>query len=298
LTVFLGDSGHVELVRRGIADGLQGEVSQSFVNVKRSTFSFDFPVGALLTGDCAEFRSLDGSPLDFVAENGWESDQAHDIGKWFIHVDQVGGIRLYKKFSDAVAGEEKGRISLRAISRTIKITVSVANSEPRMVGQVVSYVLSTDRETIDTSSLGDEFREQYSTLMSGSGHIECFFDYRHLLCSEVPETAELAIYMHSLLLRQRFGAEFAAKFYIISEGAATGTSAGNDSVWYEINGLITHVGLSCTGGEPVHSSIDFVTTGEIKLKVATVTEARLLLESGGKIRLQDSQGYLLLEDEN
>ena len=299
MTVYLGDSGHVELIRKGIADRLQGEVAQSFISAKKATFSFDFPVGALLTGDSAEFRTLDGSPLDFVAEDGWESDQTHDIGKWFIHVDQVGGISLYKNFSDAVAGEEKGRISLRAISRTIKITVSVVNSDPRIVGQVISYELNTDRDTVDTSSLGDEFRQHYSTLISGSGQMDCFFDYRHLLCSEVPETAELAIYMHSLILRQRFGSEFAAKFYIISEGAATGVLASNDSVWYEIEGRVTSVGVSCLGGgEAIRSTIRFVTTGEIKLKVATVTEPRLLLESGGKIRLQDSQGYLLLEDEN
>jgi hypothetical protein len=256
-------------------------------------------VGSLLTGDYAEFRSIDGSPLDFVADDGWEDDQAHDIGKWFIHVDQVGGIKLYRNFSDAVAGEPKGRISLKATSRTIKIAVSVTNSESRIVGQVTSYELNTERDTVDTSSLGDEFRQQFSTLISGSGQMDCFFDYRHLLCSEVPNTAELAIYMHSLLLRQRFGSEFAAKFYIISEGAATGASASNDSVWYEIEGKLTSIGISCLGGgEAIRSTIRFVTTGEIKLKVATVTEPRLLLESGGKIRLQDSQGYLLLEDDD
>ena len=298
MTVFLGESGHVELIRKGIADSLQGEVAQSFVNVKKAKFSFDFPVGALQTGDHAEFRSLDGSPLDFVAEDAWEDDQAHDIGVWFVHVDQVGGVMLYRYFSDAVAGEERGRLSLKAITRTIKITVSVASSESRILGQVIGYTLSTDREAIDTSSLGDEFRQQYSTLMSGSGNMECYFDYRHLICSDTPNTSELAVYIHSLLLRQRFGSEFAAKFYIIREGAATGAHAGNDAVWYEFEGLVTHVGISCIGGEAIRSSIDFVTTGEIKLKIATVTEPRLLLESGGKIRLQDSQGYLLLEDEN
>ena len=98
---------------------------------------------------------------------------------------------------------------------------------PRVLGQIVKFELSTDREAVDTTGLGDEFRNQYSTLITGSGSIECIFDYA------VAGQVEVAVYLHNLLLRQQFGSDFKANLYILSEGQAQGANAANDSIWYE-----------------------------------------------------------------
>jgi len=146
---------------------------------------------------------------------------------------------------------------------------------PRVLGQIVKFELSTDREAVDTTGLGDEFRNQYSTLITGSGSIECIFDYA------VAGEIEVAVYLHNLLLRQQFGSDFKANLYILSEGQAQGANAANDSVWYEISGVMTQAGISCAAGDIIGSTFTFVTTGEIKLRVQTTTFGDLVLNSAG-----------------
>lgn len=296
MAVYLGNAGHVELIRSGVANALQGDMVNAYVNTSKGAFSFNFQIGTLLTGDFVEFRTADGTDLSFVAASGWDDAAQHPFGNWYINVDQVGSIRLYRNFTDAVAGESTGRVSLATISRTIPISCSVANTAPRTLGQVVSYELTTDRETVDTSSLGDEFRNQYSTMITGSGQFDCLFDYRYASNSRYPESAELPIYLHNLLLRQQFGSEFTAKLYIIGSGYGQGSDADNDSVWHEITGIVTQAGISCDSNDVMRSTIRFVTTGEIKLRVATVPQGYLLQESGSRIKLQDNSGFLILED--
>jgi hypothetical protein len=47
--------------------------------------------------------------------------------------------------------------------------------------------LNTDRETIDATSLSDKFRKQYSAgIISGSGSIDCLFDYTSTGIKETP----------------------------------------------------------------------------------------------------------------
>lgn len=291
MTVYLGNQGNIELIRSGVADALAGDVINAFVNLGRDTFSFDFQVGTLLTGDFVQFRTTDGTNLDFIAAAGWPDSTVHPLGNWYVNVDQLGAIRLYAEFADALVGESNGRVDLASIARTIPIICSVINDTYRTFGQVTNYELTTDRETVDTSVLGDEFRQQYSTLITGSGRLDCFFDYRD------GGENELAVYLHKLLLRQKFGSEFKANLYILTGGYGQGVGAANDSIWHEITGVVTQVGIQCNADDALRSTISFVTTGEIKLRVETVpTPGLLLQESGSKIRLENSSGFLALEE--
>jgi hypothetical protein len=51
MAVYLGNAGHVELIRSGIANALQGNIVNAYVNTSKGAFSFDFQIGTLLTGD-------------------------------------------------------------------------------------------------------------------------------------------------------------------------------------------------------------------------------------------------------
>ena len=266
MTVYLGNAGNIELIRDS-GDQITGTIAPANVNTEKDMFSFDFNSGTLVTGDFVEFSSA--STLSFVS--GW----AYPKGNWFVSVDQLGGLRLYNTYSDAVAGTSNNRVALATPGSSIAITCTILNSVPRILGQIVRFELSTDREAVDTTGLGDEFRNQYSTLITGSGSIECIFDYA------VAGEIEVAVYLHNLLLRQQFGSDFKANLYILSEGQAQGANAATDSVWYEISGVMTQAAISCAAGDIIGSTFTFVTTGEIKLRVQTVTWADLLLNSAG-----------------
>ncbi len=266
MTVYLGNAGNVKLIRDS-GDTITGTIRAVDVNTTRSTFSFDFSFGAFVTGDFVDFSSA--STLSFVS--GW----AYPKGNWFVNVDQIGGLRLYNTYSDAIAGTPNNRVALAVPGADIVVNCRILNSVPRLLANIIRFELSTDREAVDTTGLGDEFRNQYSTLITGSGSIDCIFDY-----ATVGQT-EIAVYLHNLLLRQQFGSDFKANLYILTEGQAQGATAGNDSVWYEISGVMTNAAIQCTAGDIIESRFTFVTTGEIKLRVQTSTWGDLLLNSAG-----------------
>ena len=279
MTVYLGNAGNIELTRDS-GDVIAGTIAPASVNTAKGMFSFDFSFGAFVTGDFVEFSSIE--TLSFIS--GW----AYSKGNWFVNVDQLGGLRLYNTYSDAVAGTSNNRVTLAVPNVSIDITCKILNSVPRVLGQIVRFELSTDREAVDTTGLGDEFRNQYSTLITGSGSIECIFDYA------IAGETEIAVYLHNLLLRQQFGSDFKANLYILGEGQAQGVNAANDSVWYEINGVMTNAAISCAAGDIIGSTFTFVTTGEIKLRVQTVTWADLLLNSAGdRLVLSTADGDIL-----
>jgi hypothetical protein len=279
MTVYLGNAGNIELTRDS-GDVIAGTIAPASVNTAKGMFSFDFSFGAFVTGDFVEFSSA--STLSFIS--GW----AYTKGNWFVNVDQLGGLRLYNTYSDAVAGTSNNRVTLATPGASVAVNCKILNSVPRVLGQIVRFELSTDREAVDTTGLGDEFRNQYSTLITGSGSIECIFDYA------VAGETEIAVYLHNLLLRQQFGSDFKANLYILGEGQAQGVNAANDSVWYEINGVMTNAAISCAAGDIIGSTFTFVTTGEIKLRVQTVTWADLLLNSAGdRLVLSTADGDIL-----
>jgi hypothetical protein len=279
MTVYLGNAGNVELIRDS-GDVIAGTISPANVNVSKGMFSFDFSFGAFVTGDFVEFSSA--STLSFVS--GW----AYPKGNWFVNVDQLGGLRLYNTYSDAIAGTSNNRVALATPGAAVAVSCKILNSVPRLLANIIRFELSTDREAVDTSSLGDEFRNQYSTLITGSGSIDCIFDYA------TAGQTEIAVYLHNLLLRQQFGSDFKANLYILTEGQGQGVNASNDSVWYEIQGVMTNAAIQCTAGDIIESRFTFVTTGEIKLRVQTVTWADLLLNSAGdRLVLSTADGDIL-----
>jgi hypothetical protein len=279
MTVYLGNAGNIELIRDS-GDVITGTIAPASVDVSKGMFSFDFSFGAFVTGDFVEFKST--TTLSFVS--GW----AYTKGNFFVNVDQLGGLRLYNTYSDAVAGTSNNRVALATPGASIAITCTILNSVPRILGQIVRFELSTDREAVDTTVLNDEFRNQYSTLITGSGSIECIFDYA------VAGEIEVAVYLHNLLLRQQFGSDFKANLYILSEGQAQGVNAANDSIWYEISGVMTQAAISCAAGDIIGSTFTFVTTGEIKLRVQTTTWGDLLLNSAGdRMVLSTADGDVL-----
>jgi len=279
VSIYLGNAGNIELTRDS-GDTIAGTINVANVDADKDMFSFNFSFGAFVTGDFVEFSSA--STLSFV------SGYAYTKGNWFVNVDQLGGLRLYPTYADAIAGTSNNRVALAVPGADIAVSCKILNSVPRILANIIRFELSTDREAVDTSSLGDEFRNQYSTLITGSGSIDCQFDY-----ATAGET-EIAVYLHNLLLRQQFGSDFKANLYILTEGQAQGINASNDSVWYEIQGIMTNAAIQCTAGDIIESKFTFVTTGEIKLRVQTTTWGDLLLNSAGdRLVLSTADGDVL-----
>lgn len=307
MAVLLGNQGLVELRRTQTDEVITGTVAQSDVNAVKDRFSFDFQIGMLITGDQVEIRTTDESLLSFVAASGWTDNQQHRDGIFYLFVDEIGGIRLYQTFDEAISGEVAGRVDLIDPGRDVPVSVEVRNNNERILGQVLRYELNTERDVIDITSLSDEFKRNYSGLISGSGRITCVFDYEirsgdPLFGNQSAGLMEVPLYLNQLLLRTRIGSEFFGKVTLVGRGPKPyGTSADDDDeVWYEFDARITNVGMSFESGEGVDSTIDFVTTGEIRLRTRYVTNY-LLQENAlaaDRIRQEANQtGFIEVEQQ-
>ena len=291
--VYLGNIGNIELTRKSLEGAKESVVNPSDVNVGRNRFSFDFDEGFLISGDLIEIATTDGTDLDFVDATGWSVGSVQTSGNWHVFIDDLGGIRLYDNFDDSLEGSTTGLISLAAIARDIPIRVSVRDRDRRILASVTDYELNTNRETVDITALSDQYRQQYSSLISGSGRITAQWDY-------VNEAGQEPVnYLMQLVLRTEIGSSFHAKFYIKSPntdaaGGAFASTQFNDSLWWEFDALVTNSATSFTPSDVIVSTIDFVATGPIKLRARTTQQRKLLQESGDPILLEQG-GYLLLE---
>jgi len=296
MSVYLGNFGLVELRRTSDAANKTSVVNTGDVNVSRRRFSFDFDAGFLHSGDQIEIRSTNGANLDFIAASGWVINAVQNAGHFYISVDELGGIRLYDTFDKAIEGLQSQAIVLTAIATDIPIAVRITNSIPRILAQCTYFELNTNREAVDTTALGDEFRSQYSSLISGSGNFRAFWEY---LPSYTKQTAaESANYLLQLAIRTEVGSKFSAKFYL-KVGSEDGTKTTfDDEIWYEIDGIVTQAGVNFSPDSAVEISADFVTTGPIKLLAKTIPSDKLLQEDAGDMRLeQDSSASLLMQED-
>ena len=287
MTVYLGTHGKVELKRE--FDGtLTGTIKPDDVNTTAKRFSFDFEHGQLLTGDQIEITSTDDSALDFI-------DSYTDSSvKKFIYVDELDGIRLYDSFADAVTGGKTNAETLAAPGDDIPVEVKVANASYRLIAQVNSFEINTERETVDTTTLSDEFRTRVSTLISGSGRISAFWEYTGDTSNEV------ANYMMELALRTRVGSNFKGKFYIkVKDYNPSGvTDRSDDEVWYQANGIITAAAVQFAPDNTVQITADFITTGQIQIRMDLETDDTTLTESGDEVVLdQDDTASLDLDSD-
>lgn len=314
--VYLGNVGNIELIRKSLEGTKESLVNPSDVNASRDRFSFDFDEGYLITGDLIEIKSTDGTDLDFIDKTGWNFSllrtqgndylvtQSNDIfianyegptesGMWYIFVDELGGIRLYDNFDDSLEGSTAGLIPLNAIDRDIPISVEVKNRGGRLLGCVREYEINTNREVVDITVLSDQHRQQYSSLISGSGRLVAEWDYLK------EDGSEPVNYLMQLVLRTEIGSSFRGKFYIKSAGTsaaggAFSASQVNDQLWWEFDAIVTGSAVSFAPSDLIEGSIEFVATGPIRLKAKTTASRRLLQEAGDPILLEQS-GQLLLE---
>lgn len=295
MAVYLGNSGLVSIQRTG-ASTYTSTLDPGDVNVAQKRFSFDFPNDTFITGDYLQITRVGGGNLDFVDAAGFTPPGVTSTGAWYVNVDAVGGIRLFKTWGAALKGDFNDAVVLATPSGSYTITVSVTNAGYRTLGEVVSYELSTQRAALDATVLGEEFVEQVSGLVSGSGRLTCFWDFGE------NQDFEAAQYIHHLILRQQLGSNFSAAFTLKRNGesAATGPSDTDSSqLYYLVEGLITNVGISFEASTAVQSQIEFVTTGQIQLRYSTggsIAGSLLLQEDSNALDLESGIGRLLQDE--
>ena len=172
MTVYLGDEGAVQIVRKS-GEPINGTLDPGDVAVDRKRFSLsDHDIhGELISGDQVDIRRTDGGNLVLIT--------GHAFPDWrgYVFIDQLGGIRLYRNFSDSLVGLVGPAVTLESSTTSQQLQITTRGSSYNYVAKVRGYELTTSRETVNITQLGDQFQKQYEAgLISGQGQLNCYFE--------------------------------------------------------------------------------------------------------------------------
>jgi hypothetical protein len=294
MTYFLGNLGNVRL-RRNNEVALSALVKDADVTVTLNRVGFEDATDNLLTGDKVTISTTDPRGLLFFTVGSWVDGEGVEQRSFsaFINVNAAGGLRFFPTFADAVNNNRAVEYQTKSFTGApIPIKLVVRDLSENVLGDVTSYSFNTDREGLDATTLNDKFRRMYSAgLISGGGSIDCIFNTQ---TSGVKETPLL---MLQLIHRVDIGSEFDCLLSITDSQNDSGLSA-SDNIYYEFTAMVTRSGLELSATELISCSIDFVTTGEIKLLVGRPS-GYILKEDDDRIALnQNSLDFLLTEVED
>jgi hypothetical protein len=284
--VYLAEGGSISIERESLNVPLSSVLDEGDVNAVGRRFSFDFDTGALITGDKVAIRNIDGDNLVLVVGHNYPD------GEWFINIDEAGGIRLYDTYKKALNGGYTNAFPLETSSAVQNIEVQTKGDGYKFISKIRDYSFTTSRDNIDLTGIGEEFRKKYASgLISGQGNINCFWDFTHGLCDDnCVGDAELAQYFAELVIRLQQGSSFAARLYLLDAPQT------ESSVWWDVPiCIVTNVAMAFEPGLAVRTSIDFVTSSAIHMKMGQ-PPAYLLLQQGGFL-LQQNDSRLELEED-
>ena len=201
------------------------------------------------------------------------------------------GIRLFSNFSKAIRGQKSDALTLVTPSASKNITIKTINSRFRHLARVQEFELTTSRDQIDLTPLGEEFKKQYEAgLISGQGTLSCLWEHSPTLADATPSTLidpEFPFYLAQLVIRLQQGADFDGRFYIYKDP----TNPAN-TVWYESGCVVTNVAVSVSASQEITTRIEFITNGVITLNTGAIANY-LLQENEDKILQQDGSPILL-----
>ena len=331
MTFFVGHTGTIKL-QRGGGDAFTASVSPDDVNTSLNRFSFDGSTDNIITGDLLQITTKDPRGLLFIPADfwsipglipggyssvvwssgstvglpGWLDDdittstdlppdgydefrlsdyQVEDDIRAYAHVNALGGIRLFGSFNDAINNERANEYTLAQFyGEPIEIAIDIKDTRYNTLGSVTSFEINTDRAAMETTSLSDKFKQQYSAgLLSGNGSIECLFSYETVGDQDVP------LFLLQVINRLDVGSSFNA---LLSISSVNQTPSFREEVYYDIEAVVTRAGVTVTSDALVACSIDFVTTGDFKLRVG-VPATYLVTEDDQRLYLDFTLDDLL-----
>jgi len=131
---------------------------------------------------------------------------------------------------------------------------------------LTEWALNIDATTIDTMAIGEVFGDKVKSTVSGSGTCQFFVNNSNKSMGINGERYQPSVGMLRLVMLTRQGSKAKGKFYLYRNGSASNTQPGQ-GLYHECNILFNRSTLDTRAGELITGSVDFVTTGEIALRL-------------------------------
>jgi len=288
MAFYLGNYGNVRL-RRGtdaFLGSIEASISPDDVNTTLERIGVDDAADNIVTGDRIDISTTDSRGLAFVPASNWSSAAIENTFSAYVNVNQAGGLRLFSSFEDSINNNRPNEINLQTFTGDpIQAIISVRDSKFNLLGNVSRYEFNTSRDSVDLTVLSDKYKQQHSAgLISGSGRIECIFDYTAKGDIEAP------MLMLQIIQRLDLGCAFDIALYLTDQEVDPDVP----NIFYQTTGVTTSTGISVEAGGVVSCTVDFVTTGEIKLVIGKPSEY-ILKEDEDRIRVEQDLDFLLQE---
>lgn len=290
MTFFAGHNGVMQLRRSTQRLSIASQIEPDDINTSLNRFSFEGSENELLNGDFVTFSTDDPRGIAFLPPSFWSWTNTTvplDKAGFYANINQLGGIRGFRQFVDAINNNRNNEITLQSFTGgPLPVDILVEDTSFNPLGKVTGYTLNTEREAIETTSLSDKFRQQYSAgLISGNGSIDALFGF------DTTGRDETSLLMLQLIQRIETGSSFEASLFLTTENAY-----GSDlDVWYQFQAVVTRAGVETRSDGIISCAIDFLTTGEIRLQ-AGKAPSYVLQENSSKINLGDFTVDALLKE--
>lgn len=279
MTVFAGHYGSIQFKRVGSSDPIRCYIDASDLDVSRKRFTagekngLDLPIGTITTGDRVKITTSDSRGLPFR----WYENVANTLFtdnptggnlplEFFANVDRMGAIRMYRNFADALSNPGVRYLAIplskASGSPVWPVTIQLLPGAFNDLGQVQGFEIATDRESVDTTALGNKYKHFTASAISGSGSVDCLFDFKNLSGDEIP------LALSQLIQKVEVGSQFTGRFYLLEPGLPQplGYTVA-EGVYYEVEGMLVKSALTVRADQIVECSFDFITSGEFALRV-------------------------------
>jgi len=287
MSIYFGNTGLIELKRK--ADhAAYPSMEPADVSVPKRRFTTSIEANQVfIIGDEIEIKRTDQNEDKSFKNLQLVKDHDYPDWKGFISIDELGGIRLYNKFSDAITSKRTTALELVEPTETQNLRIKTRNTAWRCLARVKNFDFTTEREQINTTVLKENFRTQYDAgLISGQGTLDCFWEHKPSLCENGYgniNLTEFPVYLAQLCIRLVQGADFWGRFFIYK-----GDQANNvQSVWYEADCIVNDCTVNVPADGVVEASINFLTSGKVSLRTG-YPPLELLNEDGSLVLQEDT----------
>lgn len=278
MTVFAGHHGSIEFKRVGGAHQFNLQINPADIVYTRKRFTLstlqglDLDFGTITTGDRIRINGTSSRGLPFrfytnAANTTYIDDPGASVGplEFFANVDAMGAIRMYRNFGDAIANPDARYLAV-PLNKSEgdapwPVTVDLLPGAYNTLGEVQGFTISTDREAIDTTALGEKFRGFSASAITGNGSVDCLFSFKNMDNEEIP------LALAELIQKVEVGSRFEGKFYILEPGPPQPPGyTAFEGVYYELQGILSRSAFTMRADQIAECSFDFITAGEFKLR--------------------------------
>jgi hypothetical protein len=130
--------------------------------------------------------------------------------------------------------------------------------------QLTEWALNLTAPEVDITSVGEKFGDSVKSLVTGGGTMDFLID--RLVTGE--NERDSTVLLNLLLLTEK-GCKAQAEFYMIVDRPEGGATLLPGDLFYETELLVTSVAVNTRATDIIAGSLNFVTVGEIALRMGT-----------------------------